>query len=69
MAQLIEIEPKGNSLQDVLDQAAARVDECDSIVILMQKKKSGILWLAPDSMHLETLVFLLWSALTAFGKM
>ena len=69
MAKLIAIESKGGSLKDLLHSALERVDECDQVIILMQEKKGGILWLAPDSMRLETLVFLLWSALANFGKM
>jgi hypothetical protein len=68
MAEVIAIESKGENLKDVLASALERADECDHIVILMQKKKGGILWLAPDSMRLETMVFLLWSALLNFVK-
>lgn len=69
MADLVAIESKGGSLKDPLNSALERVDECDQVVVLMQKKNGGILWLAPDSMRLETLVFLLWTALANFGKM
>lgn len=58
----------GETLEQTLERAREKMGECDSVVILMQKKKGGILWFAPDSMRLESLIFLLWTALVHFGK-
>lgn len=60
---------RGEGIREVIDQAIAKIDECDGIVILMQKKKGGLLWFAPNSMEFQAIVFYLWSALTAFGMM
>lgn len=56
-------------MREIFEKASARCGECDGVVILMQKKSGGLLWFAPDSMKLETLVFYLWSALMNFGRM
>lgn len=56
-------------IKDVFARALAESPNCDGVVILMQKKEGGLKWYAPDRMKLETLVFYLWSALSAFGRM
>jgi hypothetical protein len=43
-------------------------EECDGVVILMQKKAGGLEWFAPDGMELQTLVYILWKALNVFGR-
>lgn len=60
---------RGTDMRKILDDAISRIDECDGVVVLMQKKEGGIFWLAPDNMHLQTLIFYCWQALTMFGLM
>ena len=43
------------TLQTLID----RVDECDSFVVILQKKQGGLLWDAPATQRVETTVFLL----------
>lgn len=69
VAEIHIIERNAESVRGVLDDAAKNCDECDSIIVLMQKKTGGIRWFALNSMRLETVVFMLWSALRNFGKM
>ena len=69
MAELIAMRGKSDDIQGVLEEAKERAGECDSVVVLMQKKQGGIMWFAPNSMRFESLIFLLWSALTAFGNL
>ena len=69
MSNLVAFEgTRGDDMKDAFERAMARMDECDGVVILMQKKKSGILWFAPDSMEFATLIYYLWTALNALGR-
>lgn len=69
VAEIHVIERNAESVKGVLEDATKHCDECDNIVVLMQKKTGGIRWFALNSMRLETIVFMLWSALNNFGKM
>lgn len=70
MRGLIAMEgARGADIRKVFEKAMERMDECDGVVILMQKKEAGVLWFAPDNMHLQTLIFYCCQALTMFGLM
>lgn len=60
---------RGADMKKVFEQAMAKMDECDGVVILMQRKDAGVLWFAPDAMTLQTMIFYLWSVLSQFGLM
>jgi hypothetical protein len=60
---------RGKDMREVLENALAHVEDYDGVVILMQKKKGGVHWFAPDNMHLQTMIFYLWSVLSQFGLM
>jgi hypothetical protein len=64
MSKLIMFEgTRGEDMRVAFEDAMKRMDECDGVVILMQKKAGGFLWFAPAMMKLETMIFYLWSAL------
>jgi hypothetical protein len=70
MSSLVAIEgTRGAGMKEVFEQAMSQMDECDGVVILMQRKDSGVRWFAPDKMRLETMIFYLWSVLSQFGLM
>jgi hypothetical protein len=70
MSGLIQFDgARGTDVRKTFERAMAHIDECDGVVILMQRREAGLLWFAPDTMRLETLIFYCWSALTAFGMM
>lgn len=48
---------KGDGVKESLERAMKHVDECDGVVIIMQKRTNGMLWFAPDSMRAETTMF------------
>jgi hypothetical protein len=48
-------ETKSAELQKVLDDAAKRLDECDCILVLMQRKDNGLLYFAQDGTTLATI--------------
>jgi hypothetical protein len=60
---------RGETIREVLERALEHVDEFDGVVVLLQRKKGGVIWDAPGSMRLETMVFFLWSVLSQFGLM
>jgi len=67
---LISIEGnRGKDMREVLENALARIDEFDGVVILMQEKNGGVRWFAPDNMQLQQMIFYLWSVLSQFGLM
>ncbi len=67
---LVSIEGnRGKDMREVLENALANIDEYDGVVILMQKKKGGVRWFAPDNMTLQEMIFYLWSVLSQFGLM
>jgi hypothetical protein len=67
---LVSIEGnRGKDMREVLEKALARIDEFDGVVILMQEKKGGVRWFAPDNMTLQAMIFYLWSVLSQFGLM
>jgi hypothetical protein len=43
---------------DKLKEATELVEECDNILIIMQKKQGGMQWFAPDSARIETASFM-----------
>jgi hypothetical protein len=45
-------------LQEVIERAEQRLHECDTILIIMQKKEGGLIWYAPDAGRIETASFL-----------
>jgi hypothetical protein len=45
-------------LRKTFDDALARLEDCDEMVVLMQKKKGGILWFAPAGSKIETAVWM-----------
>ena len=47
-----------DELQRTIERATEHIHECDSILIIMQKKESGMLWFAPDSGRIETASFM-----------
>ena len=48
---------RDDTLKAVLDKAASQVGECDSVLVLMQKKSGGLIWEAPPEMDFATLVW------------
>ena len=50
-----------------LEEALQRADECDSVVIVMQKKKGGMLWYANSTV--ERGVYMLESLKLHFFRM
>ena len=60
---------RGKGMEKVFARAMAEMDDCDGVVILMQRKSGGISWFALEEMRLETMVFYLWSVLNKFGLM
>jgi hypothetical protein len=57
----IELKPRKEriaaEIDEVLKQAKEKSAECDSIVVLMQRENGGVVYVANDSMRLETLSF------------
>jgi len=47
-----------SDLKIPITRAIERIDECDSILIIMQKKEGGMLWFAPDAGRIETASFM-----------
>ncbi len=45
------------SLADALDHA----DECDNVVVIMQKKSGGVVWFSPDDRTIAETQFLVTS--------
>lgn len=60
---------RGKDIREVFERAMENIDDCDGVVILMQRKGGGVNWHAPDSMTLQTMIFYLWSVLSQFGLM
>jgi hypothetical protein len=68
---LVPIQPSRS--EDVLNAFDRALDhlkenECDGVVIIMQKKAGGLSWFAPDNMELQTMICMLWKALCNLGK-
>lgn len=59
---------RGADMRQVFEDAQKCVDECDGVVILMERRSGGILWFAPNRMTLATLIYYLWAALNSLGK-
>ena len=53
-------------IEDAFKRAKEKSAECDSILILMQRKEGGLLYEALPSMRLETLSYLATSFLHGF---
>lgn len=60
---------RGKDIREMFERAMESIDECDGVVILMQKKEGGVRWHAPDNMTLQTMIFYLWTTLSQFGLM
>ena len=62
---------KGETLDDVLDRAKdyCKENECDEIVIVVQKKAGGSAWFARDVARVESIIYLLQGALFHFNCM
>jgi hypothetical protein len=43
---VLELVPRSGSeeVKEELTKALARADECDSVIVVMQKKTSGVIW-------------------------
>jgi hypothetical protein len=69
MSNLVAIEgTRGEDMKQVFERAMENMDDCDGVVILMQKKEGGIRWFAPDSMTLSVMIYYLWAALNTLGR-
>ena len=69
MSKLVMFEgTRGEDMRVTLEDAMKRAEDCDGVIIIMQKKTGGLLWFAPDRMRLETMIFYLWSLLSHLGK-
>jgi hypothetical protein len=51
-------EAKQAEMRAQLEKACARIPECDDLVILMQRRKGGLLWFICDYMTVERTIFL-----------
>ena len=62
---------KSETLDDVLDRAKkyCKENECDEIVIVVQKKAGGSAWFARDTARVESIIYLLQGALFHFNCM
>lgn len=60
---------KGYSPKESLERALARADECDEVIVIMQKKSGGLLWFAPDQMTAANTMFLCHMMLAHFTAM
>lgn len=49
---------RDETLKAVLDKAAERIGECDSVLVLMQKKGGGLIWEAPSELDLATILYM-----------
>jgi hypothetical protein len=74
MANLTQIRPRSQELEAALIEAAEHVNECDGVLVIMQKKSpnEGLLYYHNKDMRLETTVWYLSSLLfrihSAAGK-
>jgi hypothetical protein len=59
----LEVITTATDLKSPLTRAMERIEECDSILILMQKKQGGMVWFAPDNGRIETASFMATSFL------
>jgi len=48
---------RDETLKAVLDKAAEHIGECDSVLVLMQKKSGGIVWEGPPEAEAQTMIF------------
>ena len=56
---LIPIEGRcSTDVRKSLADALERVDECDNVVVIMQKKVGGLLWFSPDNRTISETHFL-----------
>ena len=49
---------RDETLKAVLDKAAGKIGDCDSVVVMMQLKSGGIRWEAPPEMQVQTMIFI-----------
>jgi hypothetical protein len=49
---------RDETLKAVLDKAAERIGECDSVLVLMQKKSGGIIWEGPPEMQVQAMIYI-----------
>jgi hypothetical protein len=49
---------RDETLKAVLDKAAERVGECDSVLVLMQKKTGGVIWEAHPELDYATMLWI-----------
>jgi hypothetical protein len=49
---------RSGDMRKALQDALECIDECDGVVVLMQRKSGGVRWFAPDNMQLQTMIFL-----------
>jgi len=49
---------RDETLKAVLNKAALRIGECDSVLVLMQKKTGGVIWEAPPELDFATLLWI-----------
>jgi hypothetical protein len=67
---LIAMEGKrGAEVKQSLEDALARSGECDSVVVIMQKKIGGLMWFAPDGETAANTMFLCHMMLAHFTAM
>ena len=51
-------EPDKADLQKPFDDGMERLDDCDCVLILMQKKNNGLLYFAPDNSKIATVAWM-----------
>ena len=56
-------------IDEVLRLARDKSSDCDSILVIMQRKRGGLLWLSNDSTRLETMCFMASSFLHRLHEM
>lgn len=63
------LDSRQEEMRDALKRASAQVDNCDSVLVLMQKKEGGIAYFAPDSVRVESLSFLATGFVVGFHNL
>ena len=56
-------------MRDAFDRALEHLDDCDGMIIVMQKKDGGLMWFGPAMGTLERTVWMLWSMMCHLGRM
>ena len=63
MIEAVNLKPlRASTTEEIcaeLQKANARAAECDSIIIVMEKRSGGVIWLANDSTTLKNINWLL----------